>query len=435
VYYCPSNAIGVPGSLVGRGLPVRSESNPSPEFSARPPTPLRRVLHPVQEFVGEEASGGVLLLLAACAALVWANAPGGSYEEFWTRAAHLDVGRVALHLDVREWVNDGLMAIFFFVVGMEIKRELLEGELNDRRRATLPIAAAFGGMIVPALIYSITNLGESSVRGWGIPMATDIAFALGLLSLLSKRVPVAMRAFLLALAIVDDIGGILVIALFYTDDVSSSWLAVSAGVFAAVAALSLLGFRVAVVYGVLGCVGWFAVHESGVHATIAGVALGLLLPVGYGGGSTSLIDQAEDVIHPWSSYVIVPLFALANAGIDLGGDAVPSALTSSVGLGVILGLVIGKPAGILLFSVVAVRLGIASLPNDSDWSHVAGIGLIAGIGFTVAIFISTLAFDQPTVVDGAKIGIVVASAVSAALGATWLLLVSQFRTSGRAPSA
>jgi NhaA family Na+:H+ antiporter len=392
---------------------------------------LRPLVQPLQRFVGEEASSGVLLLAAAITALIWVNLPGAGYEDVWTRSAHLDFWQVELHLDVRHWINDGLMSLFFFVVALEIKREVVSGQLSDRRRATLPVVAAAGGMIVPAALYAVVNAGDDSVRGWGIPMATDIAFALGLLSLFGPRIPNALRAFLLALAIVDDIGGIAVIAVFYSGGLSATWLGVSALTFGGAAVLAMFRVRALALYALLGVFGWFAVHESGVHATIAGVLLGLVLPVHYHSATPGVIDRVEDIVHPWSSYLVIPLFALANAGVELGGGAIREAVDSRVALGVIAGLLAGKPLGIVLFSAIAVRAGFAALPEGSRWQHIAGLGFVAGIGFTVAIFISTLAFDDPRVVAEAKIGILVASIASAALGAMWLGVVSTERSEQR----
>lgn len=405
----------------------------------RMPVPIVR---PLREFLRTEAAGGLLLLSAAAAALVWANvAPGGNYADFWARQLSIGIAGRALDLSLHDWVNDALMAVFFLVVGLEIKREVLQGELNDRRRAALPVAAAIGGMAIPALIYVAINARGGELDGWGVPMATDIAFAVGVLALLGRQAPLSLKVFLLALAIVDDIGAIAVIALFYSEGIDFEWLAAAAAILGAVFVLGLLGVRALVLYAALGIAAWLAVHESGVHATIAGVALGLLLPIAPSAGTNdhgekdvardeagaasrgSVVERLEHVLHPWTSYLIVPVFALANAGVDLRGGAAADAVTSQVSLGVAAGLVVGKPLGILLFSMLAVRLGVASLPRQVTWPHVAGAGLVAGIGFTVSLFIAGLAFETPTVVDEAKIGILAASAIAGVLGcaALWVL--------------
>ena len=338
---------------------------------------------------------------------------------------------MALNLTLAAWVNDGLMAIFFFVVGLEIKRELIRGELADRRKAALPAAAALGGMIVPALIFVAFNAGGEGSRGWGIPIATDIAFAVGVLSLLGDRLPLSLKVFLLALAIVDDLGAIAVIAIFYTHDLSPDWLAVAAAMFALVYALSRLGVRHIAIYLAIALVAWLAVHESGVHATVAGVILGLLLPIGpddgRGAPATSISGRLEHALHPWTSYVIIPIFALVNAGIELDGGIVGDAATSPVAIGVALGLILGKPIGITLFSYVAVKLGVAVLPDGVGWTVIGAVSMIAGIGFTVSLFVTALAFKDPSLIEEAKIGILTGSAVIGTLG----FFVLRYRTRAR----
>ena len=424
------------------------------------PRGIRPLLRPIQEFLATEAAGGILLLAATVAALLWANLPGGeSYGDFWGSHVTIDLNLLTLDLTLKKWVNDGLMTVFFFVVGLEIKRELVRGELADRRRAALPIAAALGGMIAPALIYLAINAGGDGERGWGIPMATDIAFAVGVLALLGRRVPLSLKVFLLAVAIVDDIGAILVIAAFYTEGLDLAWLAVAGGLCALVVVLARWGVRDVVVYGVIGAFVWLAMHESGVHATIAGVILGLLTPavahydiknlVDSGGRLIAtfsetasqpaalshgipaaalrdleelgredqpVLDRLEHALHPWTSYAIVPLFALANAGIVLSGDLVRDSMTSPVTLGVLLGLIVGKPLGIMGASMIAVRAGVAELPADVRWPQVLGASILAGIGFTVSIFIAGLALGDASLVDEAKLGILTASAVMGAVG-------------------
>jgi NhaA family Na+:H+ antiporter len=424
-------------------------------------------VRPLEEFLSTETLGGVLLLAAAVAALVWANAPGDSYREFWDTHTVVDLDAVSLNLTIAEWVNDALMAVFFYVVGLEIKRELLRGELSDPKKAALPVAAALGGMVAPAAIYLAFNLGTDAESGWGIPMATDIAFAIGVLALVGTRVPPSLKVFLLALAIADDLGAIAVIALFYTDDLALAWLVVAGGLLALTYAMGRAGVRDVVVYVAVAVVAWFAIHESGVHATVAGVAFGLMTPIRPFFRSRELshsalelvaqatqsedrvsdIDEArnaalrdleelaresqpvlnrlEHALHPWTSYVIVPVFALANAGVELGGGAVTDAMSSRVTLGVALGLMIGKPLGIVAFSFVAVRGGLAVLPTGVAWAHIVGAGAIAGIGFTVSIFIANLAFDAPASVEEAKIGILGGSVLMATAGLALLYLVTR----------
>ena len=388
--------------------------------------PLRRLVRPIESFVREEANSSIALLVATGVALLWANLWTDSYTDFWGHAA--DISAIDLHLTRQTWVNDALMALFFFVVTLEIRRELTHGELREGKTAALPVAAAIGGMIVPAIIYLAINAGQPSVSGWGIPMATDIAFALGALALLGDRVPASLRAFLLALAIVDDVGGIIVIALFYTSDLSLPWLGAAAFIFLATYGLTSMRFQPWFLYAALGCVGWYAVHASGVHATIAGVALALVIPA-QDSQQRAAIYRAEERLHPWSSFVVVPLFALANAGIVLSASALSDAFSSPVAMGAAAGLVVGKPAGIMLFSFIAVKSGLATLPEGVAWVGLLAVALIAGIGFTVAIFIATLAFDDPAVVEEAKLGVLMASLLAAALGVGWSSLVVRRRAS------
>ncbi len=401
-----------------------------------------------------------MLLVAAAVALLWANAPqGDSYRDFWGARITLDLNIITLDEPLVRWVNDGLMAVFFFVVGLEIKRELLRGELAGARRAALPVAAALGGMIVPAAIYAAFNAGRDGAHGWGIPMATDIAFAVGVLVLLGGRIPLSLKVFLLALAIVDDLGAIAVIAVFYTDDLSLGWLAAAAGIFALVFVLGRLRVRALWVYVAAGAAAWLAVHESGVHATIAGVILGLLTPVDahaepgdldsrainliadhhashelhtrdgadesgaalreletLARDSRPVLDRLEHTLHPWVSYAIIPIFALANAGVSLGGGALRDAASAPVSLGVAAGLMLGKPIGITLASLVAVRSGIATLPDGVRWPQIVGVSLVGGVGFTVSLFISDLAFADAALIDQAKIGILAGSTLMGVAG-------------------
>jgi NhaA family Na+:H+ antiporter len=388
----------------------------------RPANSVVRLPHaialPFQRYFGVEAAGGAILLAASVAALVWANLPGDTYHEAWGRVLPLDLGFADLDLTLEEWVSEALMTLFFFVVGLEIKREFVRGELSDARAAAFPIAAAVGGMIAPAAIYAVINLGGDGGRGWGIPMATDIAFSIGLLAIAASRIPLGLRVFLLALAIVDDLGAIAVIAIFYTDDLHFAWLITAVAVLAASVAALRTRVPWLVIVPIAGVICWLALHESGVHATIAGAALGLLTPAGAHTDTedAQALATLEELLHPWVSYLIVPLFALVSAGVDLGGGAIGDATASRVTIGVLAGLVVGKPLGIVAASYLATRLGVAALPRGVGWSHVAGAGMVAGVGFTVSIFIAGLAFDDAALVGEAKIGILVGSAAAGALG-------------------
>ncbi len=430
---------------------------PSWSDSARPVP--RLVLRPLQTFLQTEQAGGVLLLAAAVAALVWANSPWrGAYDSFWHAQLTIGIGSWSLAEDLQHWVNDALMALFFLVVGLEIKRELLTGELREPRVAALPAIAALGGMAVPALLYLAINAGGEEARGWGIPMATDIAFALGVLALVGGRLPAALKSFLLALAIVDDIGAILVIAIFYSGSIQVLALLAAGALLALILVLQRLQVRWTVVYVLLGLGVWLATFESGMHATIAGVALGLATPAvpfqrpravsleahriadetvddpvppdadahhwlhlaGLTREAVSPLARAEHVLHPWTSYVIVPLFALANAGVSISSATLGEALSSGVTLGVVAGLVVGKTVGVTAFTWAATRTGITRLPDGVRWRHLVGVAALAGIGFTVSLFITSLAFQRPQLQDGAKVGILAASLLAGLLGALLL---------------
>jgi NhaA family Na+:H+ antiporter len=374
------------------------------------------VVDPLTEFLREEAASGVALLVATCAALIWANADIEGYTAFWERT--LDVG--ALDLDLRHWVNDGLMAVFFFVVGLEIKRELVCGELQDRRAAALPVVAALGGVALPAAVFAAITAGSSFSSGWAIPAATDIAFAIGVLALLGDRVPAALKLFLLTVAIVDDIVAIAVIALFYSESLSAAWLLAAVGGVALIVALRRLGVTSLAVYAAAAVALWFAVHESGVHATIAGVALGLLTPTGEVGGR-NVLEELEHRLHPVSGFVIVPLFALANAGVAFGGGVVADAASSRLAWAIVAGLVVGKLLGIAGGGLLALRLGWGVLPDGVRRSDLWGVAALGGIGFTVSLFIAQLAYDSEATVNIAKLGIFAGSAASGAMGTVLLL--------------
>jgi NhaA family Na+:H+ antiporter len=417
-----------------------------------------RIFRPIERFLHVQAASGIMLLVAAVAAIAWANSPwSASYEHLWHTPISLGVGGFVFARPLHFWVNEGLMGIFFLVVGLEIRREIYEGELSDLRRASLPIAAALGGMIAPALIYLALNREPPAQGGWGVPMATDIAFAVGVLSLLGKRVPAALRVLLLALAIIDDIGAILVIAIFYSSGVAWSGLAIAAAGVAGVLVLQGFGVRHALVYTLPGTITWIGMLRAGIHPTIAGVVLGLLTPARSWFGVAGFMVAARDALdrfrvqaeskghddqalleplrafkraqrevvppvvrvqtalHPWVAFGIMPLFALANAGVSLSGVDFSSAASMTVVFGVTLGLVVGKPLGVVAASALMVKLGLCALPRGTSWGGIVLVGCVAGIGFTMAIFIAGLAFADAALLAAAKLAILVASAVSGAL--------------------
>jgi NhaA family Na+:H+ antiporter len=423
-----------------------------------PARPIDRLLAPFREFSEQQAAGGVLLMAAAIVALIWANSPfADSYVALWETTITIGVGEVGLSKALLLWINDGLMAIFFLVIGLEIKREVLVGELASRRRATLPIAAAFGGAIVPAALFLlIVGADPIAQRGWGVPMATDIAFALGVIALLGSRVPVELKIILTALAIVDDLLAVLVIALFYSGDLSMEALLAAGVILAFLLAANRLGVRRPIVYALLGIALWVAVLQSGFHATIAGVLLAMTIPArtridpseflvrarallddfaGRGDDPDpdeehhaalwdleELTEQAqapmlriEHALHPWVAFFIVPLFALANAGVPIGGD-VGGLVREPVVLGVFVGLIIGKQIGITFGAWLVVRLGLASLPESVTWRHIYGMAWLGGIGFTMSLFIADLAFGTSDSLPLAKIGILAASVVAGSVG-------------------
>jgi NhaA family Na+:H+ antiporter len=385
----------------------------------------RRALAPVERFLAVEASSGIVLLVAAALALGWANSPWrASYERLWRLPLDLGVGRWSLPADLRFWVNDGLMTVFFFVVGLEIRREIHRGELSQLRRAALPLVAAVGGMLVPASIALALNHGRSSVRGWGIPMATDIAFAAGVLALLARRTPHAVRVLLLALAVIDDIGAIVVIAIFYSSAFSWGGVLVAAGGLAAIWMLQVLGIRRPTLYILPGAAIWLGAYAAGIHPTVAGVALGLLTPPRAWPGREHVapLDRLEQGLHGWVAFGIMPLFALANAGVSIGqvslsGDAL------LLFVGVALGLVAGKPVGIVGITWLARRLRIVELPEAVAWPGVAVVGMVGGIGFTMALFIAELAFPPGPLLEAAKLGVLTGSTVAAVAGLAFGRLV------------
>ena len=429
---------------------------------------VRALRAPIQNFIHTEEVGAVILLLAAASALGLANSPWSDrYFDFWHTYISIDIHVFTLSEDLGHLVNDGLMAVFFFVVGLEIKRELLHGELSTFRRAALPVAAAIGGMAVPALIYFSFNPSGEGAVGWGIPMATDIAFALGVLALLGSRIPSELRVFLLGLAVFDDLGAIAVIAVFYVDTISWTDLGLGVATFAALAVCLRMGVRSSVFYVILCVVMWQFFLKSGVHATLAGVLVAAVVPSeprihrrDYAAAVEELLDdfrlamengdedgaetiaeeierlsrgtegpmeRLEGIIHPWVSFLILPVFALANAGIVFTSETASEAAASSVTLGIAAGLLAGKVVGIMGLTWLAVRLGIGALPSAVTWNHVLGVASLCGMGFTVSLFISGIAFDDPALVDQAKIGVFGASLLAGAAG--YLLL--RFTSAGR----
>ena len=422
--------------------------------------PVEKIVRPFQAFADRASSSGILLIAAAIAALAWANSPWGeSYTGLWATKLSIGLGSFSIEEDLTHWINDGLMAVFFLVVGLEIKREILVGELSSPRRAALPLAAALGGAVLPALIYVVITFGTEGVSGWGIPMATDIAFALGVLALLGKRAPLGLKVFLTALAIVDDIVAVMVIALFYTSNVSWGALAVGAAFLIALVAANLAGVGKPLPYALLGIGLWLCFLQSGVHATIAGVLMAMTVPASsfidtgeFLNRSRVLLDrfeqagergdavlcneerqgtlhalnsanedvepplqELEHTLHPWVVFVIMPLFALANAGVVLGEDFA-STLLNPVSLGIVAGLLLGKQFGITLFAWLAVKSGISEMPGGVTWLHIYGAAWLAGIGFTMSLFISDLAFADSPLLDIAKLGILTASLIAGVAG-------------------
>lgn len=425
-------------------------------------TPRRRIETFIQRYIRTETSSGVMLIACTLLALLWANSPlSPFYHALWD--AHFMIGfadLLVLDESLLHWINDGLMAIFFLVVGLEIKREVLMGELSSIRRAMLPAAAAVGGMVAPALIYLAILAGGEGSHGWGIPMATDIAFSLGVLMLLGSRAPLPLKIFLTGLAIVDDLGAVLVIAFFYNSDLHWIPLAIGGAILLILIGMNIAGVRRPTPYLLIGALLWLAFFESGIHATIAGVLVALTIPARVPINAREFVEETqaalnafeeevfhedetevgdrrqmmaqviddvtdkvesplhelEHSLHPFVSYVILPLFALANAGVSLQNSSFAEAFSSRVALGIIGGLLIGKPVGIFVVSFIAVRLRLAEKPAGMRWRHVFGVSLLAGIGFTMSIFITTLAFTDPNRLAIAKIAIMSASLIAGAAG-------------------
>lgn len=422
--------------------------------------PIEKILAPVDNLLRNKPVSGVLLFLAVVIALIWVNSPfAESYHHLWETHFKIGFGDHIIDKDLHHWINDGLMAIFFFVVGLEIKREIMAGDLSSWKKASLPIAAAVGGMIFPAIIFAIFNFNTPTESGWGVPMATDIAFTLGVLSLLGNKVPLSLKIFLTALAIVDDLGAVLVIAFFYTDNLLLLYLEYGLGFFLFLSLGNALGIRNTAFYAIIGICGlWVAFLLSGVHATIAGVLLAMTIPskakinkFGFIRRVDTLLnklqktkalsgayisDEQQEIIedikeerskvetplqkleyalNPIVSFLILPLFALANSGVEIHAE-VWSELLQPVSIGIILGLLLGKFLGIVSFSALFVKLGISELPKNVNWGTLAGAAIMAGIGFTMSIFISELAFQDPMVKSQAKLAILLASTLAGIVG-------------------
>ncbi|KAA0993481.1 Na+/H+ antiporter NhaA [Dyadobacter aurulentus] len=431
-------------------------------------TPIDRVMKPVSKFIHQEYTSGIVLFLCVVVALIWVNSPfGESYHHVWETSLSVAFAGKAFDHELHIWINDGLMAIFFFVIGLELKREFMAGELSSLKKASLPMVAALGGMLVPAAIYYIFNQGLSSSGGWGIPMATDIAFALGLLSLSGKNIPTSVKVFLSALAVADDLGAVLVIAFFYTAHIEYSYLMFGAGFLVLLVGGNLLGIRHTLFYLLIGIAVWACFLFSGVHATIAGVLVAFTIPARtkineveyleqihsqarqfevaiplHGPLMTSdqhhIIEEIKRVsidaqtplqkieygLHPWVAFLIMPLFAIANSGMHIGSDFF-SALFNPVSAGVMVGLVVGKLVGVFGFTWLMVRMGIADLPRMVNWKHIFGVALLAGVGFTMSLFVTNLAFADQQHIEAAKYGILLASLVSGAAGIIYLRSISK----------
>jgi NhaA family Na+:H+ antiporter len=429
-------------------------------------SPIEKILAPVNRFIQLEYTSGIVLLASVLVAIIWANVGGESYHHFWERNFLIGFDRLILNHPLHIWINDGLMALFFFVIGLELKREFMEGELSTFGKAALPMAGALGGMLVPALIYFLINKGTAAENGWGIPMATDIAFALALLSMASKNLPIGIKVFLSALAVADDLGAVLVIAFFYSTGIDFVALGIAAALLGVLLLGNYLGIRNSLFYLIIGIGVWIGFLLSGVHATIAGVLVAFTIPAVtrideqiYAARLRKLsfdfesdipkrgalitpeqhhvIEQVKTVsmaaetplqkiehgLHPWVAFVIMPLFALANAGVVIGSDFF-SALLNPVSMGIGIGLVVGKFTGILLFCYLFVKLKVAPLPAKSNWAQLAGVALLAGIGFTMSLFVSSLAFSDPKYIEQAKYGILTASIIAGVLGSLVLRRVS-----------
>ncbi|QUL36901.1 Na+/H+ antiporter NhaA [Erythrobacter sp. JK5] len=377
---------------------------------------IDRVGAALRDFLKQESAGGIVLIAAAALALLIANSPlADAYFGTLNTRLSISFGTFAIDKGLILWINDGLMAVFFFLIGLEVKREIIEGQLSSWDKASLPLAAAIGGMALPALVFLAFNWNSpDSINGWAIPAATDIAFALGILSLLGPRVPVALKALLLAIAVIDDIGAITIIALFYSGELDTTMLIGAAVTFAVLIAINRLRVGSSIPYVVLTVIMWVFVLKSGVHATLAGVAAAMTVPMVARGG-TRLLEQMEHALHKWVAFLIIPVFGFANAGVTLIGLS-PADLLAPLPLGIALGLLIGKQIGIFGFAFLAVKAGIAKLPDHVGWRQIHGLSLLAAIGFTMSLFIGNLAFADQAQVDAVKLGVLSGSLVAALAG-------------------
>ena len=390
---------------------------------------LNYLSSPFKWFFKLEAASGLVLLISAVIALIVSNSNFSSlYFETLQSYLFIGINNIGLKMSLHHWINDALMAVFFFFVTLEIKREFINGELSSPKQALLPIIAAIGGMLVPALIYIYINFGNGdTINGWAIPSATDIAFSLGVLSLLGSRVPISLKVFLTALAIIDDLGAIIIIAFFYTGDLSIQYLSLLLLTFIALLILNKSGVKKFLPYLILGLILWFFTYQSGVHATISGVLLATVIPHRKKNKEYSLLTKIEHNISSYVAFGIMPLFALANAGVSLDGINLES-LLSPVPLGIVLGLFVGKQIGVFLFSIIAIKLKIAQMPNNANWMSFYGVGILAGIGFTMSLFIGNLAFvENIEYIDGVKIGVLTGSLLSTLIGYGLLLLTTKNR--------
>ncbi len=421
--------------------------------------PIDKLVKPVSKFIHLEYTSGLVLFTGVVIAIIWINSGwSDSYHEFWETPIMVGIGSFNFNHPLHLWVNDGLMAIFFFVIGLELKREFMAGELSSIKKASLPMIAALGGMIVPALLYTLINSGHESTRGWGIPMATDIAFALAILALSGKFVPRSIKVFLSALAVADDLGAVLVIAVFYTGNLHWIPLIIGFGLLGLMIAGNAMGIRHSAFYLIIGIMVWLCFLLSGVHATIAGVLAAFTIPArtrvdekryserlrelsyefdeeipncstlttprqhdtiehikALSLAAQTPLQKIETALHPWVAFIIMPVFALANSGIMIGGNFF-SQLINPVSIGVMVGLVVGKAAGVFSFTWLAVKMKLADIPEEADWQHILGVSVLAGIGFTMSLFISSLAFNQETLIEEAKYGILLASLIAGIAG-------------------
>ena len=390
---------------------------------------LNYLSSPFKWFFKLEAASGLVLLISAVIALIISNSNFSSlYFETLQSYLFIGINNIGLKMSLHHWINDALMAVFFFFVTLEIKREFVLGELSSPKQALLPIIAAIGGMLVPALIYIYINFGNGdTINGWAIPSATDIAFSLGVLSLLGSRVPISLKVFLTALAIIDDLGAIIIIAFFYTGDLSIQYLSLLLLTFIALLILNKSGVKKFLPYLILGLILWFFTYQSGVHATISGVLLATVIPHRKKNEEYSLLTKIEHNISSYVAFGIMPLFAFANAGVSLDGINLES-LLSPVPLGIVLGLFVGKQIGVFLFSIIAIKLKIAQMPNNANWMSLYGVGILTGIGFTMSLFIGNLAFvENIEYIDGVKIGVLAGSLLSTLIGYSLLLLTTKNR--------